>query len=82
MSTAKRPRGGKKAATTDDTHEVIIRGLTDEDMAAIERASERRRATLQAAGMGGTYVSRNATLLSLLRAAITREESDAVKGAS
>lgn len=51
----------------------MLRGLTPADVAALERATERRRAA-----MGGAFVSGNTVLLSLLRAALAREDESGV----
>jgi hypothetical protein len=77
----KRPQGARKSARGaapepkgDDTFDTMIRGLTPEDMAALERATARRKRTLDAS-MPGVYLSRNAVLLSLLRAAMAAEDA-------
>lgn len=48
---------------------TLIRGLTRDDMEALDRAVARRSALL-----GGAFVSRNTALLSILRAALARED--------
>jgi hypothetical protein len=56
----------------------MIRGLTPEDHAALERATQRRSTVLS-----GAFVSRNTVLLSLLREGLAREDAaDAAKGAT
>lgn len=48
---------------------LVIRGLTAEEHAALDALVERRRETLQAQAPGA-YLSRNAVVLDILRAAI------------
>lgn len=85
MSTTKRgrPPASKKtdkAAASDATYDTMIRGLTADDVAALERATARRQTRLDAAVPGGVYLSRNAVLLSLLRAAMAAEDAEDAKG--
>lgn len=65
----------KTAAPSADT---MIRGLTPEDHAALERATQRRSTVLS-----GAFVSRNTVLLSVLREGLAREDAaDAAKAST
>jgi hypothetical protein len=57
-----------------DVGRLVVRGLTSEDHAALDRVVERRRAALQKAAPGAT-LSQNAVTLTLLREAIARDEA-------
>lgn len=71
MATTKRRASAKKPAhpAPPESTDTMIRGLTPADLEALERAVARRSTLL-----GGAFVSRNTTLLSLLRAALQRED--------
>jgi len=71
-------RTAKKTTLAVPSPDTMIRGLTPEDHAALERATQRRSTVLS-----GAFVSRNTVLLSLLREGLAREDAaDAAKGAT
>lgn len=68
----KSPRSPRPKAPAEPSPEgpgLALRGLTLDDHAGLERATERRKA------MVGGYVSKNTAALSLLRAAIAAEDA-------
>ena len=54
---------------------VNVRGLTDADLAAVDRAIARRLRAAAAAGVAGAQLSRNAVIVAVLRDALAREEA-------
>jgi hypothetical protein len=73
MANPKRSTGGRQKVPTERVPSaVVVKGLSASDLAALDVITSRRRAAI--AAQGGT-TSRNAVIVSLLREAITRENS-------
>ena len=74
MATPKRTTGRAKAPAPEHVPPLVVKGLTADEVAALDAITEKRRAAL--ASQGGT-TSRNAVVVSLLRDAIAREAANA-----
>jgi hypothetical protein len=59
----------RKPPDSDTPSALVIRGLTAEEHTALDALVERRREALQAQAPGA-YLSRNAVVLDILRAAL------------
>lgn len=73
MSTPKRAAGRAKSPPAEHVPDLVVRGLTAADVAALEAETERRRASLPA----GANISRNAVAVALLREALAAAKAGA-----